>query len=313
MASKKENSGSAGEAKETKGEREEISNPVIVGHYDAEGYYSSDGHLRENDQSPVTEPTTYYNEERAARLTRSGYRYDHINDALQLPDGAPVNTDGELQLMRNSGPSNECAIQGGRRKKKSRRKKKGGMYKTVSLHEWNHVQLVKNNYKRWFDECKEREKELKAALASASTGKQLPAELEKNIASFLGGGRRKKRSRRKKKGGLGATGAISASLKKNKKPKIISRADQMRLKQLPIYKPSIDSEEIKMAPTNPLFLKKMKDAALKREKKAMLKSKKSRNLLVGGRKKRKSRKKKKSRTRRTRRRKRRRTRRRRRR
>ena len=86
---------------------------------------------------------------------------------------------------------------------------------------------------------------------------------------------------------------------------------ETKRKQLPIYKPSIDSEEIKMAPTNPLFLKKMKDAALKREKKAMLKSKKSRNLLAGGRKNRKSRKKKKSRTRRTQRRKRRRTRRRR--
>ena len=98
--------------------------------------------------------------------------------------------------------------------------------------------------------------------------------------------------RYKKKGGLGATGAISASLKKNRKPKLISRANQMRLKQLPIYKPSFDSEEIKMAPTNPLFLKKMKDAALKNQKKAMLKSKKSRNLLAGGRKTRKSYKKK---------------------
>jgi hypothetical protein len=103
--------------------------------------------------------------------------------------------------------------------------------------------------------------------------------------------------RYKKKGGLGATGAISASLKKNRKPKLISRANQMRLKQLPIYKPSFDSEEIKMAPTNPLFLKKMKDAALKREKKAMLKSKNSRNLLAGGRKKRKTHKKKKKRRR----------------
>ena len=98
--------------------------------------------------------------------------------------------------------------------------------------------------------------------------------------------------RYKHKGGLGAVGAISASLRKNKKPKTISRVNQMRLKQLPIYKPSFDSEEIKMAPTNPLFLKKMKDAALKNQKKAMLKSKKSRNLLAGGHKKRKTRKKK---------------------
>ena len=109
--------------------------------------------------------------------------------------------------------------------------------------------------------------------------------------------------RYKKKGGLGATGAISASLKKNRKPKLISRANQMRLKQLPIYKPSFDSEEIKMAPTNPLFLKKMKDAALKREKKAMLKSKNSRNLLAGGRKKRKTQKRKSRRKRKTRKRK----------
>jgi len=98
--------------------------------------------------------------------------------------------------------------------------------------------------------------------------------------------------RYKHKGGLGAIGAISASLKKKKNPKTISRANQMRLKQIPIYKPSFDFEEVKMAPTNPLFLKKMKDAALKREKKAMLKSKKSRNLLAGRRKKRKTRKKK---------------------
>ena len=136
MASKKESSGSSGEAKETKGEREEISNPVRVGHYDAEGYYSSDGHLRENDQSPVTEPTTYYNEQEAAELTQDGYRYDNMNDSLELSDGAPVNTYGEIQLMRNSGPSGECAIQGGgrkTRKKKGRRKRKsrkqkGGAY-----------------------------------------------------------------------------------------------------------------------------------------------------------------------------------------
>ena len=37
--------------------------------------------------------------------------------------------------------------------------------------------------------CREREKELQVALASASTGKQLPAELEKNVTSFMGGGR----------------------------------------------------------------------------------------------------------------------------
>ncbi len=103
--------------------------------------------------------------------------------------------------------------------------------------------------------------------------------------------------RYKHKGGLGAAGAISASLKRNKKQKTISRANQMRLKQLPIYKPSFDFEEVKMAPTNPLFLKKMKDAALKREKKAMLKSKKSRNLLAGSpKKRRKTRRRKKRKT-----------------
>ena len=103
--------------------------------------------------------------------------------------------------------------------------------------------------------------------------------------------------RYKHKGGLGATGAISASLKRNKKPKPISRANQMRLKQLPIYKPSFDFEEVKMAPINPLFLKKMKDAELKREKKAIIKSKKSRNLLAGRRKKRKTRRRRKRKSR----------------
>ena len=38
-------------------------------------------------------------------------------------------------------------------------------------------------------ELQVREKELQVALASTSTGKQLPRELEKNVTSFMGGGR----------------------------------------------------------------------------------------------------------------------------
>ena len=82
------------------------------------------------------------------------------------------------------------------------------------------------------------------------------------------------------------------TVKRHTKPNSENPKGGIIEKQLPIYKPSFDSEEIKMAPTNPLFLKKMKDAALKNQKKAMLKSKKSRNLLAGSRKKRKTRKKK---------------------
>ena len=62
----------------------------------------------------------------------------NISKPLQLPDGAPVNTDGEVQLMRNDGPTRGttvCAQQGGKRQKnksgkggrRKTRKKKGGV------------------------------------------------------------------------------------------------------------------------------------------------------------------------------------------
>jgi hypothetical protein len=128
MASKKENIGSAGEAKETKSYRsgeEGIENPVREGHYDADGFYSDDGHLREYDQSPVREPTVYYDEEYAGQLTREGYRYDTSTDSLMIENGPNITTYNDQPIFHpeSEGNSGDCAISGGKRVKKRKRKK----------------------------------------------------------------------------------------------------------------------------------------------------------------------------------------------
>ena len=79
---------------------------------------------------------------------------------------------------------------GGRRRKT--RKKKGGITRVefnFQRFKAERLQEALNKCREKEKELQEREKELQVALASASTGKQLPAELEKNVTSFMGGGR----------------------------------------------------------------------------------------------------------------------------
>ena len=65
--------------------------------------------------------------------------------------------------------------------------------------ELNECKRSLGEYKRRLDECEKREKVAKVAtLVAASTGEDLPVEVEKNIKEFLGG--RKKRSKKRKKG-----------------------------------------------------------------------------------------------------------------
>ena len=64
--------------------------------------------------------------------------------------------------------------------------------------ELNECKRSLGEYKRRLDECEKREKVAKVAtLVAASTGKELPEDVEKNIEGFLGG--RKKRSKKRKK------------------------------------------------------------------------------------------------------------------
>ena len=91
-----------------------------------------------------------------------------------------------------------------RRKRRSRRKRKTRKIKGgITRVEFNLQRFKAERFQEMLNKCREREKELQVrekelqvALASSSTGKQLPEELEKNITSFMEGGRRK--TRRKK-------------------------------------------------------------------------------------------------------------------
>ena len=69
---------------------------------------------------------------------------------------------------------------------------KGGITRV----EFNLQRFKVERFEEMLNKCREREKELQVALASSSTGKQLPEELEKNITSFMEGGRRKTRRKR---------------------------------------------------------------------------------------------------------------------
>ena len=79
---------------------------------------------------------------------------------------------------------------------------KGGITRV----EFNFQRFKAEKFEKMLNKCREREKELQVrekelqvALASSSTGKQLPEELEKNITSFMEGGRRKTRRKRRRK------------------------------------------------------------------------------------------------------------------
>ena len=79
------------------------------------------------------------------------------------------------------------------KRKRKIMKKKGG----YTAQQMNFQRIKTEKAQKRAEACERREKELQVALASASTGKQLPTELEKNIASFMGG-RRKTRKRKRK-------------------------------------------------------------------------------------------------------------------
>ena len=99
---------------------------------------------------------------------------------LLTPDGFPLHE----EIQRPPRSHVRILSRGGRKKRKTR-KKKGG----ITPAEFNFQRFKAERFEESLKKCREREKELQVALASASTGKQLPAELEKNVTSFMGGGR----------------------------------------------------------------------------------------------------------------------------
>ena len=110
------------------------------------------------------------------------YDYDYEREVIDLDDYNP----GEIKINISKPQS------GSGRKKRKTRKKKGG----ITPAEFNFQRFKAERLQKALNKCREkekelqvREKELQVALASASSGKQLPAELEKNITSFMGGGR----------------------------------------------------------------------------------------------------------------------------
>ena len=82
-------------------------------------------------------------------------------------------------------------------------------------------------YKRRLDECEKREKVAKVAtLVAASTGKELPVEVEENIKKFLPttGGRKKRRKTKRKRN------KKKRKYKKSKKRKSLYRRKKSRRK-----------------------------------------------------------------------------------
>ena len=103
------------------------------------------------------------------------YDTDYEREIIDLEDYIPGTTKINISKPQS----------GSGRKKRKTRKKKGG----ITPAEFNFQRFKAERFQASLNECREREKELQLALASASIGKQLPAELEKNVTSFMGGGR----------------------------------------------------------------------------------------------------------------------------